>query len=74
MLDNVVLAEGLEKDDLVSTKGDTDENGLGFPPDLVVGKIVSVNKKASNLFQSADIRSLVDFNKLETVFVITTNN
>lgn len=70
-LENVVLSDKLEKDDLVMTKGDVDEKGGGFPPNLVVGKVVSVNKKASNLFQSAQVKSLVDFNKIRMVFVVT---
>lgn len=70
-LENVVLSDQLNKDDLVLTKGDVDKNGGGFPPKLVVGKVVSVNKKASNLFQSAQIKSLVDFDKTRMVFVIT---
>ncbi len=75
LLDNVVLSEKLEKDNLVVTKGDVDNPaGQGIPPGLVVGKIVSVNKKESNLFQTAEIKSLVDFSRLETVFVITTDN
>jgi rod shape-determining protein MreC len=49
IIDSVVLSDKLEKDDLVVTKGDVDQNGNGYPPDLVVGKIVSVNKKASAL-------------------------
>jgi rod shape-determining protein MreC len=71
ILDNVVLSDKLEKGDMVITKGDIDETGKGFPPDLVVGKIVSVNKKASALFQQAEVKSLVDFARLETVFVLT---
>ncbi len=67
---NVVLSDKLEKDDLVVTRGDVDEAGLGFPPDLIVGKITSVNKQPSALFQSAEVKSLVDFSKLSTVFVI----
>lgn len=67
---NVVLADKLEKNDIVMTKGDEDETGKGFPPDLIVGKIVAVNKKPSNLFQSAVVEPLIDFGKLETVFVI----
>jgi rod shape-determining protein MreC len=67
---NIVLSEKLEKDDLVRTKGDVDEKGLGFPPDLIVGKIIAVNKQPSALFQSAEVRSLVDFSKLSTVFVL----
>jgi rod shape-determining protein MreC len=69
-LENVVLSDKLENDDLVLTKGDVDERGGGFPPDLVVGKIISVSKKDSNLFQVAQIRSLIDFNKTRIVFVV----
>lgn len=74
VLDNVILAEKLEKGELVVTNGDVDEKGIGLPPGLVVGRIDTVNKKASNLFQSAEVESLVDFGRLETVFVIITDN
>lgn len=70
-IENVVLSDKLEKDDLIKTKGDVDEKGGGYPPDLVVGKIVSVNKKASNLFQSAKVKSFINFSTVRTVFVIT---
>lgn len=69
--ENVVLSDKLEKDDMVITKGDIDENGGGYPPKLIVGKVVSVNKKASNLFQSAQIKSLIDMSKIRMVFVVT---
>lgn len=69
VLSNVVLSDKLEKNDLVVTKGDIDKSGKGFPPDLVVGKIISINKKDSELFQSAEVEPLVEFEKLETVFV-----
>lgn len=68
-LENVVLSDKLEKNDLVKTKGDLDEQGGGFPPDLIVGKVISVSKKDSNLFQVAQVKSLVDFNRLEIVFI-----
>lgn len=71
VLANVVLSDTIEKDDIVITRDDIDKNGGGFPPQLVLGKIVSVSKKASNLFQAAKIESLVDYSKLNTVFVIT---
>lgn len=67
---NVVLSDKLEKDDLVVTRGDIDEHGQGYPPDLVVGKITAVYKQPSALFQNAEVKSLVDFGKLSTVFVI----
>ena len=70
-LDNVVLSDKLENKDLVLTKGDVDDKGKGFPPKLVVGEIISVNKKASSLFQRAQVRSLVDFSKVRMVFIQT---
>jgi rod shape-determining protein MreC len=69
ILDNVVLSDKLEKNDTIVTKGDLDGQGNGYPPDLLVGKMTSVNKKASNLFQSAKVESLVDFTNLQMVFV-----
>lgn len=68
--DNVVLSEKLEKSDIIMTKGDVEEEGKGIPPDLVVGEIASVKKKDSNLFQQAEVHSLVDFSQLRTVFII----
>ncbi len=70
VLDKVVLSDKLEKGDVVVTKGDVDAGGNGYPPDLIVGKIVSVNKKASNLFQQAEVRSLVNRERLTMVFIL----
>lgn len=74
VLGNVVLADKLEKEDLVITKGDVSEKGSGYPPDLVIGKIVAVHKRASDLFQVAEVQSLVNFSKLKMVFVIRGEN
>lgn len=70
-MEGVVLSEKLEKGDEVLTKGDEDLDKTGYPPDLVIGKIVSVDKKASNLFQTAQVESLVPITKLTTVFIMT---
>jgi rod shape-determining protein MreC len=72
VLQNVVLSDNLEKGDLVLTKGSMNEEGIGSPPDLVVGKIASVDKKPSALFQTAKIAPLVDVKKLEMVFILQT--
>lgn len=72
IMQNVVLSDSLEKNDLVVTKGSMNEDGIGSPPDLVVGKIASIDKKPSALFQSAEIAPLIDVKKLETVFVLQT--
>ena len=68
-LENVLLSENIKMGELVLTKGDVDLNGIGIPADLVVGKITSVEKNPSDLFQKAKIESFVDFTKLSTVFV-----
>jgi cell shape-determining protein MreC len=70
-LDNVVLSDKLQINDIVVTKGDQNAQGQGYPPRLVVGEIVSVDKQASSLFQSAKLESLIDLSQLRIVFVIT---
>lgn len=70
ILDNVLLSDNLKPLDLILTNGDTSLNGSGYPPNLVVGKIVSVDKKASSLFQRAEVSSFIDFSKITTVFII----
>jgi len=77
ILDNVLLTENLKKDSAVLTKGDKDlpagkagEKGEGYPPDIAVGKIVSIEKKSSDLFQRAEVRSPLDFRNLNYVFVL----
>ena len=70
ILDNVLLSDKLEIGDIILSKGSVNENGLGIPPDLTLGKIISVNKKASELFQSAEIAPLFDITKLTTVFIL----
>lgn len=68
-LDNVLLSENISVGDLVFTKGDVNQEGAGTPQDLIVGKIKSVEKNPSDLFQKAEIESFVNFAKLSTVFV-----
>jgi cell shape-determining protein MreC len=68
---NVVLSDKLEQNDIILTKGDRDAQGHGYPPDLVVGKITSIDKQASSLFQAAKVESLVDVSNLRMVFVMT---
>lgn len=70
VLENVLLSDSLVTNDIVLTKGDLDINGIGYPPDLIVGKIISIDKKASSLFQSAKVKNLLDFSKLSIVFII----
>jgi len=74
VLDNVVLSDDLAVGDYVVTKGDLTIDNSGYPPSLIVGKITSVEKKSSDLFQRAKVKSLIDFSRLSTVFVALQNN
>lgn len=68
-LDNVQLLENIKNSEIVLTYGDINSDGVGIPPDLVVGKITEIEKNPSNLFQKAKLQSHVDFTKLSTVFI-----
>ncbi len=70
LLDNVILSESLKKDDFVVTKGSLNSEGIGSPPGLVLGKIVSVDKKPSSLFQTAEVAPLLDSSRVTMVFVL----
>ena len=64
-LENVVLSDRLQKGDIVLTKSDQTNSAS-----LILGEIVSVQKQASALFQSADVESGVAVEKLAFVFVL----
>lgn len=70
ILDNVILSEKLEKNDMVVTKGSMNQDGTGSPPGLVLGKIISVEKRSSALFQTAEVAPLIDPSKLSVVFLL----
>jgi rod shape-determining protein MreC len=59
----VVLAPG----DVVLTSG----LGGGFPTGLIVGQILTVRKRDSDLFQQATVQPVVDFSQLKIVLIIT---
>lgn len=67
---NVLSSADIRSGDIVVSDGSLDLRGVGLPPDLIAGKVVSVTKKSSALFQNAELKSLVDFSKLSTVFVV----
>ena len=71
ILDNVVLSQIIKKDEFVVTRGDVNEQEIGILPNLIIGKIVSVNKNPSDLFQIAKVESSLDFTNLSKVFIIT---
>ncbi len=63
----VDLDEEIRQGDLVITSG----LGGNFPADIVVGQVTSVRQFEFELFQEAEARSLIDFDRLEVVLVIT---
>lgn len=48
-------------------------SGLGgnYPPDILIGQVVSVRSRETDLFQRAAVQPVVDFSGLEIVLVIT---
>lgn len=57
----------VEPGDVVLTSG----LGGGYPPDLLVGQVVSVRKRDYELFQQASVQPNVDFSRLQIVLVVT---
>lgn len=74
LLDNVLLNQDLKINDMVVTSGNLDLKGMGYPPDLVVGKIIGVEKDPTALFQKASVTSIIDITKLSMVFVLKITN
>jgi len=60
---NATVQEG----DLALTSG----LGGNFPPDIVIGQVTSVREVQSELYKEAEIRSLINFDTLEFVLVVT---
>lgn len=71
VLGSVLLSDKLQVGDMVVTTGSTDLAGHGLPAGFIVGKIISVDKNPSSLYQTASVKSLLQIEKLSTVFVMT---
>lgn len=63
----IPLDAQVKEGDLVITSG----LGGNLPADIAVGQVISIQQREFELFQEAVIRSLNDFENLETVLVIT---
>ncbi|MFO7586154.1 MAG: rod shape-determining protein MreC [Anaerolineales bacterium] len=66
-LDLVAQDVNLEVGDILITSG----LGGGYPSDLIVGQILTVRKRDSDIFQQAAVQSVVDFSALKIVLVVT---
>lgn len=53
--------------DLILTSG----LGGNLPPDIVIGQVTSTRQFQSDIEQSAEVRSLIDFDRLEMVLIVT---
>jgi rod shape-determining protein MreC len=60
------LGEAVKENDIILTSG----IGAQFPKRLVVGQVVQVNRRDTDLFTEAILRPSVDFNRLEYVLVL----
>jgi len=66
-LEEVPQEVTLKPGELVLTSG----LGGNYPPGIVVGQVVTVRKRANELFQTASIQPAVDLNNIPAVLVIT---
>ncbi len=66
-LDFISQDAAVEPGDLILTSG----LGGGYPPDLIVGQVVTVRRLQFELFQQATVQPAVDFARLDIVLVIT---
>lgn len=62
----IPLTQPIQEGDLVITSG----LGGNFPPDITIGQVTS-SQRSQDLYQTAQIRSLVNFDTLEFVLVVT---
>ena len=65
-LDLISQDATIQPGDLILTSG----LGGGFPPDLIIGQVVNVQKRAAELFQRSTVQPAVDFSRLQIVLVI----
>lgn len=67
LLDKVGQTDRIQKDDLVRTSGE----GNSYLPDLIVGRVTKISGKETDLFRQAEVTPLLDYGKIDTVFVIS---
>gem|GEM_PF-6659380 len=66
---DVILSENIKAGDNVETVGNVDEKGIGILPSLTIGTIENVRKSSNQLFWEATLKPVIDYQKLEEVFV-----
>lgn len=63
----IPLGADIVEGDLVVTSG----LGGNLPPDIVIGQVTSIRQFEFELFQEAEVRSLIDLDTLEVVLIVT---
>jgi rod shape-determining protein MreC len=66
-LDMISQNVAVEASDLILTSG----LGGGYPPDQIIGQVVTLRSLEFELFQKATVQPAVDFSRLDIVLVIT---
>lgn len=66
-LDMIPQSAEVKVGDLILTSG----LGGNYPSDILIGQVTGVRRIETDLFQSASVQPVVDFNKLEIVLIIT---
>lgn len=67
LLDMIPQEANVQVGDLVLTSG----LGGGYPPNLLIGQVTGIRGQDQDLFKRATVQTVVDFNQLEIVLVIT---
>lgn len=70
LFDKVAVNDKITDGSFLVSAGSINDNGIGVPPDLVIGKIASTNRSKSLPFQTAKVQTPINFIKLETVFIV----
>lgn len=68
VVDWIDLRYQIEIGEVVFTSG---LGGGAYPPDILVGRVIDVNRSEADLFQQAVVQPSVDFDALEILFVVT---
>ena len=66
-LDMIPQSAPVEIGDLILTSG----LGGNYPTNILIGQVTGVRRRETDLFQSASVQPVVDFNQLEIVLIIT---
>jgi len=66
VFEKVLVKEKITKDDLIITSGQEKI----FPKNLIIAEVTKVNKSETDVFQTAEIKPFLDYQKLSRVFVI----